>query len=82
MKIEGQLTRWDDERGFGFVSQGPSEIFVHISAFPNDGRRPVLNETISFETDLGPNGKLRAVKVMRPGRSTSRPPARASRRDN
>ena len=81
MRTHGTLVKWNDERGFGFVSQGPSEIFVHISAFRNDGRRPVLNEMISFETELGPNGKLRAVKVMRPGGSTNRLSAGASRRD-
>lgn len=69
MRIHGTLTRWNDDRGFGFISpaQGNEEIFVHVSAFPRDGERPRLNELISFETDTGPNGKLRAVRVMRPG---------------
>jgi cold shock CspA family protein len=69
MRTHGTLTRWDDARGFGFIlpSQGGEEIFVHVSAFPRDDERPRLNELISFETDTGPNGKLRAVRVMRPG---------------
>lgn len=40
MRIHGTLTKWNDERGFGFISQGSREIFVHISAFPRDGVRP------------------------------------------
>jgi cold shock CspA family protein len=69
MRTHGTLTRWNDDRGFGFISpaQGSEEIFVHVSAFPRDGERPRLNEIISFETDTGPNGRLRAVRVMRAG---------------
>ncbi|MBK8068116.1 MAG: cold shock domain-containing protein [Rhodanobacteraceae bacterium] len=66
MRIHGTLTKWNDERGFGFISQGSREIFVHISAFPRDGVRPTLNELVSFETESGPGGKIRAVRVMRP----------------
>ncbi len=68
MRTHGTLIKWNDERGFGFILQGSQEIFVHVSAFPRDGIRPVLNELVSFETELGPNGKLRATKVMRPDR--------------
>ena len=69
MRTHGTLTKWLDDRGFGFIApaHGDAEIFVHISAFPRDGERPRINELISFETELGPNGKLRAVRVMRPG---------------
>ena len=69
MRTHGTLTTWNDDRGFGFVlpAQGREQVFVHISAFPRDGVRPRLNELISFETETGPNGKLRAVRVMRPG---------------
>lgn len=73
MRTHGTLAKWNDDRGFGFIApaQGSAEIFVHISAFPRDGERPRLNELISFETEVGDNGKLRAVRVMRPGRSTA-----------
>ncbi len=77
MRTHGTLTKWNDDRGFGFISpaQGSEEIFVHISAFPRDGERPRINELISFETETGPNGKLRAIRVMRPGQrsASSRP---------
>lgn len=75
MRTHGTLAKWHDDRGFGFISSaaGTEEIFVHISAFPRDGVRPRLNELISFETKVGPNGKRRAVRVMRPGSQRSRP---------
>ncbi|MEQ1815252.1 MAG: cold shock domain-containing protein [Nitrosomonas sp.] len=46
MRIEGSLSKWNDDRGFGFItpSQGGQEIFVHISVFPKDGLWPSLGE--------------------------------------
>ncbi len=69
MRKHGTLIKWNDKRGFGFISTEDSdtEIFVHISAFPNDGRRPALNESLSFEIETGNDGKKRAVRVQRPG---------------
>ena len=69
MRTHGTLTKWNDDRGFGFISPagGGPEVFVHVSAFPRDGRRPTLDEVISYETETGADGKMRAVKIMRPG---------------
>jgi cold shock CspA family protein len=74
MRTHGTLTRWNDDRGFGFITPagGKDDIFVHISAFPRDGMRPRLSELISFETENGPDGRLRAVRVMRPGQRAAR----------
>jgi len=69
MRTHGTLTKWNDDRGFGFITRAKDapDLFVHISAFPEDGARPRLNELISFETEAGPDGRQRAVRVMRPG---------------
>ena len=74
MRTHGTLSKWNDERGFGFITTaGGGELFVHVSAFPKDGQRPRLNEVVSFETETGADGKSRAVRLMRPGsRATSR----------
>ena len=79
MRTHGTLTKWNDDRGFGFITpaKGAPDLFVHISAFPRDGARPQLNELISFETEAGPDGKQRAVRVMRPGQRLPRRPAAA-----
>jgi len=82
MRTHGTLTKWHDDRGFGFVApaQGGGEVFVHVSAFPHDGQRPRLGELVSFEIENGPNGKPRAVRVMRPGqRPVPRPHAGRTR---
>lgn len=80
MRTHGTLTKWNDDRGFGFLSpaQGTREVFVHISAFPSDGIRPVLNELVSYETETASDGKLRAVRIMRAGAKTA--PLRAAAR--
>jgi cold shock CspA family protein len=69
MRSHGNLIKWNEARGFGFVrsSQGHEELFVHVSAFPRDGIRPSVGELISFEVESAPDGKRRAVRVMRPG---------------
>ena len=74
MRTHGTLTKWNDDRGFGFVvsAKGDGDLFVHISAFPRDGVRPRLNELISFEIEVGADGKRRAVRVMRPGQKSSK----------
>ncbi|MES2016433.1 MAG: cold shock domain-containing protein [Pseudomonadota bacterium] len=81
-RVHGTLTRWNDERGFGFITlaQGRPELFVHISAFPRDGIRPAINELISFEVEDGSDGKQRAMRVQRPQRRPAARPKPAARR--
>jgi cold shock CspA family protein len=75
-RTHGTLTAWNDERGFGFITpaQGLEKIFVHVSAFPRDGRRPSVGELVSFEVETDAQGRKRARRIARPGR---RPQARA-----
>lgn len=72
MRIEGTLSKWHDDRGFGFITpvRGGQEIFVHISAFPKDGIRPTLGETITFEIEADNSGKRRAKNLLCPQRPT------------
>lgn len=69
MRTHGTLTRWNDDRGFGFITPalGNADIFVHVSAFPRDGVRPRIGELISFELSTGADGKQSAARVMRAG---------------
>ncbi|MEZ5646929.1 MAG: cold shock domain-containing protein [Burkholderiaceae bacterium] len=86
-RFTGVLTKWNAERGFGFLTaeQGGQALFVHVSAFPRDGRPPVVGEVLSFEIDLDKEGRKRAVRLRRPGAATevkperSRPPERDRR---
>ncbi len=73
MRFEGKLTKWNSERGFGFIAASDSgqDVFVHISAFPRDGSQPVVDELLSFEVEPDGKGKKRAVRVRRAGSSAS-----------
>lgn len=79
MRIDGTLKKWNDERGFGFIvsNQGGQEIFVHVSSFGRNDRRPQLGEPLSFEIELDREGRKQAINILRPARADS---ARASRR--
>ena len=82
MRFDGTLKSWNAERGFGFIAprQGGQDIFVHISAFPRDGRTPREGETLSFEVETTPEGKKRAVRVQRPGAPSAATPRESRRR--
>jgi cold shock CspA family protein len=68
-RFTGTLKKWNVDRGFGFVvaEHSDQELFVHVSAFPRDGRQPIVGEPLSFEMELGADGRKRAVRVRRPG---------------
>ena len=65
LRFEGTLKTWNDDRGFGFIepAQGGQEIFVHIKAFGPRVGRPRVQQLLSFEIELGPQGKKRAKNV-------------------
>lgn len=82
MRFDGTLRNWNTERGFGFIAprQGGQDVFVHISAFPHDGRAPAEGEVLTFEVETTAEGKKRAVRVQRPRQmSAADTPVRRSR---
>ncbi len=83
MRLPGILRSWNDDRGFGFIAptHGGAELYVHISAFPRDGSRPVEGESVTYELGRGQNGKPQAVRVLRQaiGRSAPRRAAQVAR---
>jgi uncharacterized membrane protein YsdA (DUF1294 family)/cold shock CspA family protein len=71
MRQSGKLRSWNGERGFGFIepAQDGKDIFVPIKAFPPGSERPTLGQVLSFEVELGPNGKKRALSVQHQARN-------------
>lgn len=51
MRHQGRITKWKDDRGFGFItpSGGGARVFVHISGFGQGQRRPSGNEPVTYE---------------------------------
>lgn len=65
MRQQGQLTQWDEAKGYGFITpnNGEPKLFVHIKAFGMRAERPLLGETLSFELGQDGQGKRRALHV-------------------
>lgn len=87
MRALGTLTKWNADRGFGFVKLRDSgvDIFVHITAFPRSGRHPQIGDALSFEIVTAADGRKQAMSVtydIPPGRAdftlapTERTPSR------
>jgi cold shock CspA family protein len=75
MRIDGSLTKWNDDRGFGFITPTPGgpEVFAHFSAFPRDGQRPRVGDRLSFEIEIGKDGKQQAKRIVCPTRPAEKP---------
>ena len=67
MPRTGTLRTWHEDRGFGFIAptDGGREIFVHVSAFPRDGSRPTVGESLTYDVGPGKDGKAQALHVQR-----------------
>ncbi|HUQ33797.1 MAG TPA: cold shock and DUF1294 domain-containing protein [Pyrinomonadaceae bacterium] len=65
MRPQGRIAKWNDERGFGFISpsEGGSSVFVHISSFPRGDRRPSVNEAVSYTRAFDAHGRPQAIDV-------------------
>jgi len=61
----GAITKWNDEKGFGFITPDSStqEIFFHISAFSDKSRRPKIGERVFFDIIIENAEKIRAKHV-------------------
>ena len=59
---EGQLIRWKDDRGFGFIQpdDGSQEVFLHITALKDVKRRPQVGDFICYQLTVSKDGKVRA----------------------
>ncbi len=59
---KGQLIKWKDDRGFGFIqpADGSQEVFLHISQIKDATRRPQVNDTIYYGVVVEKDGKVRA----------------------
>lgn len=67
MRHNGTIKKWNQERGFGFVEpeDGGQDVFAHILEFPNKSACPQVGENITFSIKTTPDGKERAVQIVR-----------------
>ena len=62
--MQGRIIRWNDDRGFGFISSKDcdGDVFAHISQFKKGYRRPKVGELVVFEIVLE-KGKQSAKSI-------------------
>jgi len=66
-RVTGTVSRWFDEKGYGFISVDGTRqsVFVHFSAIAGTGKKKLAEgQHVEFEVKDGPKG-LRAVGVER-----------------
>jgi len=76
---KGKLKRWNEEKGFGFISTGNGgrDVFIHISALKRMGRRPIVGDVIIYQIHTDNVRKTRAVNAKIEGVEEVKPrPAR------
>lgn len=66
MRYEGIITRWDDKKGFGFITptDGEADVFVHVSQFRRDQRRPRESERVTFSLTLDERQRRCATDIQ------------------
>ncbi|WP_306523540.1 cold shock and DUF1294 domain-containing protein [Rheinheimera sp.] len=66
MRAKGKISEWQDNKGFGFIRPmlGGSDVFLHISALQNKGRRPMPGEVVTYSKTTDKAGRLQAKEVL------------------
>ena len=67
MRLKGEVTNWNAERGFGFVIplEGGERAFLHVTAISERRWPPVDGDIVTYELALDEKRRPRAVRVKR-----------------
>ncbi|HWA13241.1 MAG TPA: cold shock and DUF1294 domain-containing protein [Burkholderiales bacterium] len=65
MRLQGRITHWKDDKGYGFIApvQGGEPVFVHVRSFSRADRRPLAGDAVTYESGRDEKGRPRAVAV-------------------
>ena len=74
MNTTGKIASWNDEKGYGFISPlaGGDRTFVHIKAFGNHSRRPVVGDVITYSVSTDTRGRPCAKEATIAGAAKTR----------
>lgn len=66
MQLKGKISRWQDDKGYGFIRPmlGGPQVFLHISALQNRQRRPVIDDVVTYTQVTDEQGRLQAQGVI------------------
>jgi uncharacterized membrane protein YsdA (DUF1294 family)/cold shock CspA family protein len=59
VRTKGNIASWNDGKGYGFISpfDGGDQVFAHIKAFENRGRRPAVGDVVTFSMATDARGR-------------------------
>ncbi len=65
-RLEGEIVRWQDDKGFGFIRSPKlsTDVFFHIRTYRVPGKRPAVGERVVFVLAKNREGKLQAEQVQ------------------
>ncbi len=66
MRINGTITDWNDEKGFGFVTpdEGGERIFLHVNALATGQPRPQVSDVVTYEIGADNQRRPCAINVQ------------------
>jgi len=66
MRAKGKISRWQDDKGFGFIQPmlGGPQVFLHVSALQNRQRRPQIDEVVTYTRMTDEQGRFQAQDVI------------------
>jgi uncharacterized membrane protein YsdA (DUF1294 family)/cold shock CspA family protein len=81
MRITGKISRWQDDKGFGFIepASGGPQVFLHASALQNRYRRPVSGDVVIFSRETDQKGRFQARDVVFAGETPKPKPTPKSK---
>jgi cold shock CspA family protein len=55
----GTITKWNDEKGFGFITpnSGGKSVFIHINDFSRRHKRPVQGLSVTYNLSKDKRGR-------------------------
>ena len=62
-RLDGRISEWVEERGFGWVQHGGESLFAHIREF-RKGRVPEKGDEVTFVRGLDPVGRPCAKSLL------------------
>jgi uncharacterized membrane protein YsdA (DUF1294 family)/cold shock CspA family protein len=80
MRAKGKISRWQDDKGFGFIQPmlGGPQVFLHVSALQNRQRRPEVDEVVTYTRVTDAQGRFQAQQVTFAGeKATIKAPRQA-----
>lgn len=68
MRHQGRITRWLDDKGYGYVTWhgGGEPLFIHVKSFPAGSRRPAVGDIVVYEQGKDERGRPCAIRAHYP----------------